>query len=424
MDDIQEHQPDPPAPPRRNDPIHFHGVIPNASHTPRNEVGGLALFDGVLMRSRTGFATAIRRSDGLIHLRQVPLSTLVERKRVERVPLLRGAIALIEMMIIGTRALRESTRPADDDIHEDPDEESRRMGILLGISLGILVVMLILVPVLFSMLLPWVLVSVGLMGAESAAAFNKLDSPLLVNLFESGVRIFMILVYLAVISLDREVRRVFQYHGAEHKAVLALEEGRDVTVDRARRHDTLHPRCGTTFLALLVLMSVIVFFISDLLPPLLIAEYSQWSALNRRLAEILLHLILLPFLIGLCFELVRVAARHQTHRFFRTLLWPGFFLQRFTTRHPNDHQLEVAIVALFGALAIPASQMEPRDWIVRGLEDDESAPGFVPRSPARPAPQPGMEDATKDDEDIPDNERATPNATRQDQSSPETPEPA
>ncbi|MCC5877350.1 MAG: DUF1385 domain-containing protein [Candidatus Sumerlaeia bacterium] len=393
----------------RNDPIHFHGVIPNASRTPRNEVGGLALFDGVLMRSRTGFATAIRRPDGLIHIRQVPLLTLVERRRVGRIPLLRGAMSLLEMMIIGTKALRESTRTEEDDTPVDPDFESRRMGILLTISIGILVAMLIVLPVLASVLLPFILTWTGLIGATGAEALNKVDSPVVMNLFESGVRIVLILVYLAAISLDGEVRRVFQYHGAEHKAVLALEEGRDVTVDRARRHDTLHPRCGTTFLALLVLASVLVFFLSDILLATTITGYAEWGGLSRRLAEIFLHLLLLPFLIGLCFELIRFAARHQGHRFFRALLWPGFILQRFTTRHPNDHQLEVAIVALFGALAISPNQREPKDWIVRGLEDDESAPGYVPQSPARPAPPtPGTVDALPRDVEHPPEERAIP----------------
>lgn len=419
----EEHTGDSPeaveAPRHRNDPIHFHGVIPNASRTPRNEVGGLALFDGVLMRSRTGFATAIRRPDGLIHIRQVPLLTLVERRRVGRIPLLRGAMSLLEMMIIGTKALRESTRPEEDDTPVDPDFESRRMGILLTISIGILVALLILLPVLASLLLPLVVTTLGLLGPEAAASLNKVDSPVVMNLFESVVRIVLILIYLAAISLDGEVRRVFQYHGAEHKAVLALEEGRDVTVDRARRHDTLHPRCGTTFLALLVLASVLVFFFSDILLATAIGGYSEWGGFRRRMAEILLHLILLPFLIGLCFELIRFAARHQGHRFFRALLWPGFVLQRFTTRHPNDHQLEVAIVALFGALAISPAQREAKDWIVRGLEDDESAPGYVPQSPARPAPPTnGTVDASPPLEDQNPEERATPHGSQQDNISP------
>lgn len=397
--------PSPPPPPDEvhpaDDPTHFHGVIPNASATPRNEVGGLALFEGVLMRSRTGFAIAVRRPDGSIHLRQMPFRSLGERRFLGRVPLVRGALSLWEMMVIGTKALRDSTRegigaPAGG---QDPEAESQRMGMLVLTSLVLLIFLLVVLPSLISAALPHGLALMGLIGAEAAGALGKAQAPLLVNALEGIIRLLVIAGYILVISLDGDVRRVFQYHGAEHKAVLALEEGRDVTVARARGHDTLHPRCGTTFLALLAVFGIAVFFLSDLALAALVPAWNEWHGLAQRLAGLTLHILLLPLLIGLCFELIRIAARNQHQRFHRWLLWPGFLLQRLTTRHPDDQQLEVAIVALFGALAIPAWQRKPREWVIRGLEDDESAPGYLPRSPARPAPPPGTEDASTGGED-------------------------
>lgn len=268
------------------------------------------------------------------------------------------------------------------------------MGMLVLTSLVMLVFLLVVLPSLLSAALPHGLAMAGLIAGDAVGSYSKAGAPLLINLLEGIVRLLVIAGYILLISFDREVRRVFQYHGAEHKAVLALEEGRDVTVGRARGHDTLHPRCGTTFLALLAVVGVVVFFLSDVALAAMFPALAEWPALSQRLAGLGLHILLLPLLIGLCFELIRVAARNQRQRAYRWLLLPGFLLQRLTTRHPNDHQLEVAIVALFGALAIPAWQRKQREWVIRGLEDDESAPGYVQRSPARPAPPPGTEDAT------------------------------
>jgi uncharacterized protein YqhQ len=352
-------------------------------------VGGIALFGGVLMLSRTGFAIALRRKDGRISLRQVPFTTFWKRsgrrKRFERFPLLRGAMMHLDMMEIGTKGLRYSSL-ADEKHMEEPEElDSRRLTMILLSSLLALMGLLVFLPNLLTEFLGLLAHWSGFLSSEAMLWFDEAESPIFFNLMAGLIRIGLLLGYVLLLSFDADIRRVFQYHGAEHKAVLALEENRDVTVDRARIHDTLHPRCGTTFLALACLVAVVVFAISDSLLPMLIGSYFERGWFERKFIQLLAHAVMLPVVVGLSFEVLRYCARRTRKPLCRAALWPGFLLQRLTTRHPNDEQLEVAIVALFGALAISPADRDVQRYVVRGLEDDPSAPGYIPRSPARPA---------------------------------------
>jgi uncharacterized protein YqhQ len=340
-------------------------------------VGGLAVFEGVLMRSRTGFALATRRADGMIALSQFPFRSLLDSSGGWRLPVVRGAASLAEMMVIGTRALRLSADRANPGA--ELPTSPWRTAMLLTISLAILAGLLVVAPNVIG----------NLLLGSALTDFSEADHPLMFNLVAAPVRLALLIGYVALISLNRDVRRVFAFHGAEHKAVLALEDGRDVTVSRARAHDTLHPRCGTTFLALVVLLAALVYTVSDWLLATQVSGYPGWHPMLRRGVSIMGHLILLPVVAGLGFEIVKWAAGHPRHRLARVLLQPGYWLQRLTTRQPDDLQLEVAIVALFGALAISPSDCEARHYTVRGLEDDDTAPGYQPRSPARRAPPAG-----------------------------------
>lgn len=348
----------------------LHGTVSNPSRTPRNEVGGLAVFEGVLMRSRTGFAIAVRRRDGRIKLSQFPFASLISRSRTMGLPVLRGAAALGEMMVIGTRALRYSSAMVDD---EEPEESS--LGRVIVLSLALMMALLVLLPNVLAS------ISIGLF----APGIVEADHPFLFNVVSGLWRLIAILVYIAAISINSDIRRVFEYHGAEHKAVLALEEGGDVTVDRARRHDTLHPRCGTTLLALIAIVAVPVFALLDVALHLYVSGYPDWHYVPRKVAQVGGHLLVAPLAIGIGFELIKHCSRRPRRWYSRVLLWPGFLLQRLTTRQPNDEQIEVAIAALLGALAIGPHDRRMRTWSILGLEDDPSAPGYRPRSPARPA---------------------------------------
>lgn len=324
------------------------GQVANSSETPPTEVGGLALLDGVLMRSRTGFATARRLADGRIHLTQVPLPRRASPLGVLlHLPILRGLLALGDIVTIGTRALVPAA-----------GAPPRRRAMLLGLALALAVLLLLVLPST---------------GAALLAAWWGWSMPLALSLLDGALRIAILVLYLMALGLIPDVRRLFAWHGAEHMAVWALEQGRDVTVGRAAAHPPIHPRCGTVMAGLLVVLAVVGFAIGDAL------------AGPGLLAGAGVRVLLLPVLVGVSFECVRWAARHRRLLLAKLLLAPGLALQHLTTRRPDAAQLEVAIVALFAALDLPPGATAERTWMVRGLEDDDSAPGFRPRSPARPA---------------------------------------
>jgi uncharacterized protein YqhQ len=361
--------------------MHYEGDLPNPSRTPRNEVGGLAVFEGVMMRSRTGFALAMRRRDGAIRVRQIPYSSILQKRKAFALPILRGAAALGEMMFIGTRALNYSSAYLDGEKQEELDQ--KRLGILLGLSLLMMAVVFVLLPDLLTSYFFHKPFFESLLSLNQNGGYTEADYPIIANLVSGTIRLGLLILYIVCISFNKDIRRVFQYHGAEHKSVMALEEGRDVTVARARVHDTLHPRCGTTLLATLVLVTVVAFAVIDGLLAGQISGFPDWPLFWRKFVQLLAHLIFLPVVIGICFELMKYCNRNWGKKWCRAILWPGITLQRLTTRQPTDHQLEVAIVALLAALAIPRGEKQVKSYTVRGLEDDESAPGYVERSPAR-----------------------------------------
>lgn len=357
-------------------PIHFHGAIPNSSRTPRNEVGGLAIYRGVLMISRTGFAMAVRRKDGAISLRQVPLPLPRSRRTsLKGMPFLRGVAMHQSMVKIGNEGFRFAKSVADQSDEDglgaatmDENHDSH-WPLLLG-SAAALLTLLIFLPNLL---------------AEFFGPGTQTENPLLFNLLAGIIRLALLLGYVIALGWDADIREVFQYHGAEHKAVHALEENRDVTVARARNYDTIHDRCGTNFIALVCLLSVILFSIGDASIPLIDSGFSERGIIFQKAAQLTLNVLMLPFAAAFSFELIKHAARRPRSRWAAAVLGPGRFFQRFTTRPPNDHQLEVAIVALFAALDISHSQQQVKNFTIRGLEDDESAPGYIPKSPVRKA---------------------------------------
>ena len=357
----------------------FEGSLPNASGTRRNELGGVALFRGVMMRSRTGYAMALRLPDGRIEVRQVPWIGLgAWRDMLGKIPLLRGIVAFVEMMIASTRALRFSAARLD--VEAPPTTPARERWILLASVLMMTTLFIFLPNVIAAVLFRWV----GPKGLlEAGSPLTEADYPLLYHVATGALRLLMLTLYTAALGLDRDILEVFRYHGAEHQAAHALEENKDVTVARARAHEVVHPRCGTTFLALFALWAVPVFALVEWLMLTFVSGFPGAPFVWRQLMRFAAHLAMVPLLIGLCFELARFGAAHWRNPAGKFLMAPGLWLQRFTTRLPDDAEREVAIVALFAALAIGPEMKSERTWIVRGLEDDESAPGHVLRSPAR-----------------------------------------
>jgi uncharacterized protein YqhQ len=299
-----------------------------ASPEPEKEllVGGQALIEGVLMRSPGAYGIAVRRPDGSLALQRGKVTSPTVRFPFLKLPVLRGGVVLFQSLFLGIRALNFSAAAAGLE-PESPAESPERTSswaiagsMALGLGMG---------AVLFLFLPLWLtqLAERHLFGPMSGLAFNLLDG---------GLRAFFFLAYLLIIARQKEIHRVFMYHGAEHKVVFAQEEGGPLTVEKARRQSRLHPRCGTSFLLFVVLVSIVVFALIPKTAPFLVK-------LGGRL-------LLVPVVAGVSYEVLRLTAKRRAAPLFAALVFPGLMLQKITTQEPTDDMLEVAIVALEEAL--------------------------------------------------------------------------
>jgi uncharacterized protein YqhQ len=282
-------------------------------------VGGQAVLEGVMMRGVSTWAVAVRREDsGAVDLQSFPLVSWKQRSRLLRLPIVRGVVALAESLRIGFKALGIS---ANAQLSEDEEPISGPMWALsIVLGLGLAVGLFFVVPV-----------------ALTSLFRDQLGSAFLFWLVEGVVRTAIFLAYLALLSRVRDLRRVFEYHGAEHKTISCFEAGEPLTAERAQRYSRLHPRCGTSFLLIVMIVAIFVF------APLGLPEWYLLVA-SRILG--------VPLIAGLSFEVIKFAGRNRRKGWVRTLMWPGMQLQKLTTREPDLAQLAVAIAALEAVLAV------------------------------------------------------------------------
>jgi len=294
-------------------------------------IGGQAVIEGVMMRSPHAFTVAVRkggRPGAEIALLREEIRPVGERFPVLRKQVLRGSIALFEAMWLGIRALNFSANEA----LESEEGKKEQIGPLA--MAGTMVLALAFALGLFFGL---PLLLTHLLGAKYAAFKGNV----LFNLTDGAIRVTLFLGYVSGISFMKDIRRVFEYHGAEHKVIGAYEAGEELTVANARKHTCIHPRCGTSFLMVVIVLSILLF---SMIP-------GAWPLWAKGAARV----ILLPLVAGLSYEFIRFSARKRGHPLVEALILPGLLLQRLTTREPSDDQLEVAIRAMDEALAL-----EPR----------------------------------------------------------------
>ena len=277
-------------------------------------VGGQAVIEGVMMRDAAKTATAVRLPNGEIAVEMHPVTSIRDRYPVLNLPLIRGSVIMLESLVIGMRALSFSAQAAGEE-----DEQMTKKEIALTI-----LVALVLASVLF------IVIPTG--AAHLAAAYT--NDPIVFNLIEGGIRLAVFLLYIWGISWMGGIRRVFQYHGAEHKTIHCYEAGEALTVENVQKFPRLHPRCGTNFL-LIVMVIAIVFHV-----------FFGWPDLWLR---ILSRLAVLPVVAGVSYEIIRFAGRSE-NRIVRILITPGLWLQYLTTRPPDDEMVEVAIESLKAVL--------------------------------------------------------------------------
>ncbi|MDI3535095.1 MAG: hypothetical protein PWQ82_1460 [Thermosediminibacterales bacterium] len=273
-------------------------------------IGGQAVIEGVMMRSPKKTAIAVRKPDNSIFIYKEPTRSLSERFKFLKLPVLRGMLALIESLVVGIRALSFSAQQAGEE-----GEELTTKDVIIA------VVSAVVFGVGIFMILPTIV---------AKFIHGVLSNTVLLNLIEGVVRLSIFLLYVVMISRMKDIQRVFQYHGAEHKSIHCLEAEEELKVENVRKYSTLHPRCGTSFLLIVMLVSIMVF------------SFLGWPNLLLRIVS---RLLLFPLVAGVSYEIIKYAGRSNSP-FIKTINAPGLWLQKLTTREPDDSQIEVAIEAL------------------------------------------------------------------------------
>jgi uncharacterized protein YqhQ len=284
-------------------------------------VGGQAVMEGVLMRSPNFWGMAVRTPAGNVDVQAEPFRSVTRKSRLFRLPIIRGFLSLAETLWLGMKALAISTNIA---LGEEEDLSKKEIAFTMLFGLGLAFLLFLAVPV-------WGTKGLGaLLGAS-------IENPILFNLVEGALRILVFMAYLlGITAISKDIRRFFAYHGAEHKAIKVYERGEELVPENARKLDTSHVRCGTSFVLYVLVLSILVF-------SFLGVEGWVWMLLSR--------VIVIPLVAGLGFEFIMWSARNQENPIVKALIWPGLQLQKLTTREPTDDQVEVAMASLKKVLA-------------------------------------------------------------------------
>lgn len=278
-------------------------------------VGGQAVIEGVMMRGQDKIAVAVRQPDGEISVDVNPVSSIRDKYPILKKPLLRGVVALFESLYDGMKALAYSAQVSGE---EDEQLSTKEMVMTIATSVLLAIGLFIVLPT-------W----------SMRFLHNLTEDPMLLNLAEGVLRMVIFLVYIAAISSMNDIQRVFQYHGAEHKTIYTYEAGLPLQVENVRPFSTLHPRCGTNFLMIVMLISMFIF------------TFLGWPDLVERIAS---RVVLMPVIAGVSYEIIRFAGAHADNQLVHFAIMPGLLLQKLTTREPDDSQIEVAIASLKAVL--------------------------------------------------------------------------
>jgi uncharacterized protein YqhQ len=285
-------------------------------------VGGQAVIEGVMMRSPGSMAIAVRRPSGEIAVKRERLTFFSEKKFISKLPLIRGIINLLSALVLGVKALNFS---ANQSLEEEKEVNSWTMGLTFTFALCFGIFLFFLIPLFLT---KWLRFAIPMISS----------SGILFNLVDGIIRLIIFLAYLWAISFSKEIRRIFEYHGAEHKSIFAFEAGEVLTPDRVKGFSYLHPRCGTSFLLIVMVVSILVF---ALIPHHLWFGYKVAS-----------RVVFIPLIAGLAYEIIRFADQKRGSRGVQYFIKPGLWLQRMTAREPSEDQIEVALRALHEVLEL------------------------------------------------------------------------
>jgi uncharacterized protein YqhQ len=280
-----------------------------------HQYGGQAVIEGVMMRGKKNLAIAVRDNEDDIILHTEIINSITDKFSILGKPFIRGVVSLFESMIMGMQAL---TFSANQVAEEEEELTTFELILTIGVALGLAILLFIVLPATVIKFIQ-----------------NYISSDLILNLTEGVIKVTVLLLYIIIISQLNDIRRVFKYHGAEHKVIYNYESGLPLSIENAKEHSPLHPRCGTNFLLIVMVTSVLLF-----------SFFGRPSFLNR----VLIHIALLPIVAGVSFEIIKQAGKKDANPIIKLIAIPGLWLQKLTTREPDEEQLEVAIKALEGVL--------------------------------------------------------------------------
>jgi len=304
-------------------------------------VGGQAVIEGVMMRVPGAYSTAVRDPEGKIHTDRHNFESITDQKPHLKKPIIRGAVSLFEAMKMGFQTLQWS---ADIAMPEEGEKTSPIVDALMTlVSIGLAIGLFFAAPI---GLTTWL--------------FDKDQDPFIFNIISGALRIFFFLVYLILISLLSDVKRLFQYHGAEHKTVYNFESGKTLNIKNAQEFPTQHPRCGTSFMFIIMIVAILSFSVLDSILMLFVGEIQVWMRL-------IMHIPFMPLVAGIGYEVLKLTAKHRDNILFRMLAQPGLWLQNITTKQPDDSQIQVSIAALESAFGENLEKFEGKTFVAEAI---------------------------------------------------------
>jgi uncharacterized protein YqhQ len=356
----------------------------------KQKVGGQAVIEGVMMRSPNSLAVSVRRPDDQIVIKEQAWHSIWKKLTFLRKPVLRGSVVLVESLWNGISALTFSANHAMPEEEKEKEKEKNKdkkvdvdkngepvLGTLaliatIAFSFAFAMGLFVVVPHLLTMLFG------TLIGREltvDTLAFHAIDGV---------IKVLFFVGYVWAISFVKDIRRVFQYHGAEHMTIFALENGDDLTVENVRKYHTFHPRCGTSFIMVVLLISIVLF--SILFP--LLPNLPAWPKILRNLVYIAIKIPMMLPVAGISYELIKIAGAKPNNRFLRMAILPGLWLQRITTKTPDDSQLEIAILSMKKCLWREANLEADGLETVRFFNDFQTANDDIDGKGAGPSAEP------------------------------------
>ena len=303
----------------------------------KTSVGGQALIEGIMMQGPKGAAVSVRTPDGTIDTEMVEVKHLKDKFKPLGWPLVRGVVAYIESMMFGYKCLMMSAEKSGLEDLEDDEENMSKFDKWLNDHLnkkvlGVLTAVASVLGMMLAFLLFFYLPTIAV------NFLNKLSGDVLTNyraLFEGIIRMIIFVVYIALVSLMKDIKRTFMYHGAEHKTIFCYEKGCELTVENVRKQSRFHPRCGTSFIFVILIISVIISSAISVTWPELRDQTVLWIAIK---------ILVLPFITGISYEFIKYAGKHE-NIFVKLLSAPGLWMQKLTTKEPDDDMIEVALAA-------------------------------------------------------------------------------